>query len=157
MERELEYGCAQRVQLVEIEQVGPSAVAESAPGARKPRDVFDVLRPLIATKDREHFVVLHIDARHTVVSVEVISKGTLTSSPVHPREVFKGALLANAAAIIAAHNHPSGDVTPSSEDREVLRRLHDAGKLLGVPLLDFLIVTPETFHSEREGGAWPVG
>ena len=154
MESELEYACAPRVRLVEIEQVA-SAVAEPPPEAKRPRDVFNILRPLIGTKDREHLVAIHLDARHRAVSIELVSKGTLTMSPVHPREVFKGAILANAAAVIIAHNHPSGDTTASAEDRVVLERLHEAGKMIGIPLLDFLIVTQDDFLSEREGGSWP--
>ena len=77
-------------------------------------------------------------------------------SPVHPREVFKGALLANAAAIIVAHNHPSGNTTASSEDIAVLKRLHDAGTMIGVPMLDFLVITQDDFWSGRESGHWPL-
>ena len=155
MESEPEYACAPRVRLVEIEQVA-SAVAEQLPETKRPKDVFDILQPLIGTKDREHLVAIHLDARHRAVSIELVSKGTLTMSPVHPREVFKGALLANAAAIIVAHNHPSGDSTASAEDREVMKRLHEVGKVIGIPLLDFLIVTREGFLSEREGSHWPL-
>lgn len=154
MESELEYACAPRVRLVEIEQVA-SAVAEPPPEAKRPRDVFNILQPLIGTKDREHLVAIHLDARHRAVSIELVSKGTLTMSPVHPREVFKGAILANAAAVIIAHNHPSGDPTASAEDREVMKRLHEAGTVIGIPLLDFLIITRDDFLSEREGGSWP--
>ena len=155
MERELEYACAPKVRLVEIEQVA-SAVAEPPPEAKKPGDVFDILRPLIGTKDREHLVAIHLDARHRAVSIELVSKGTLTMSPVHPREVFKGAILANAAAVIVAHNHPSGDTTASSEDIEVLKRLCDAGRMIGIPLLDFLVITKDNFWSGRESGHWPL-
>lgn len=154
MERESEYACAPRVRLVEIEQV-TSLVAEPSPPAKRPRDVFNILQPLIGTKDREHLVAVHLDARHRAVSIEVVSKGTLTMSPVHPREVFKGAILANAAAVIIAHNHPSGDPSASAEDREVMKRLHDAGTVIGIPLLDFLIITADDFLSEREGSHWP--
>ena len=155
MEPELEYACAPRVRLVEIEQVA-SCVAESPPEAKKPKDAFNILRPLIGTKDREHLVAVHLDSRHRVVSIEVVSKGTLGMSPVHPREVFKGAILANAAAVIIAHNHPSGDTTASTEDSEVMTRLHDAGKLLGIPMLDFLVVTQDAFWSGRESSLWPL-
>lgn len=154
MEREFEYGCTPRVRIIEIEQV-PSAVAESSPAAKRPGDVFHILQPLIGNKDREHLVAVHLDARHRAVSIEVVSKGTLTMSPVHPREVFKGALLANAAAVIVAHNHPSGDTSASAEDLEVLKRLHGAGNMIGIPLLDFLVLTQDAFWSARESDSWP--
>ena len=155
MEPELEYVCAPRVRLVEIEQVA-SCVAESPPEAKKPADVFDILRPLIGTKDREHLVAIHLDSRHRALSIEMVSKGTLGMTPVHPREVFKGAILANAAAVIVAHNHPSGDTTASTEDREAMTRLHGAGKVLGIPLLDFLVITQDAFWSGRESSDWPL-
>ena len=154
MERELEYACAPKVRLVEIEQVA-SRVAEPPPLAKKPSDVFDILRPLIGTKDREHLVAVHLDARHRAVSIDIVAKGTLTMAPVHPREVFKGAILANAAAVIVAHNHPSGSTSASPEDLEVLKRLHAAGEMLGVPMLDFLVVTQDDFWSGRESSSWP--
>jgi DNA repair protein RadC len=77
----------------------------------------------------------------------------LTASLVHPREVFKGAILANAACIICAHNHPSGQVVPSAEDRAVLERLKSAAELLGIPLLDFLIVSKDAYWASSEHGS----
>ena len=83
-----------------------------------------------------------LDSRHRILGITEISRGTLTASLVHPREVFKAAILANAAAIIVAHNHPSGDVTPSSEDDKVTKRLREAGKVMGIRVLDHVIVGP---------------
>ena len=140
---------APRLRLVAVEQ---GALVADAPTVTRPKDVPAALRQLIGTKDREHFVVLHLNGKHRVISTEVVSVGTLTTSLVHPREVFKGALLANAAAIICAHNHPSGDVTPSVEDRSVCTRLKEAGQLLGVQLLDFLVVSPTDTWSANEAG-----
>ncbi|MFO0983235.1 MAG: JAB domain-containing protein [Planctomycetota bacterium] len=98
-------------------------------------------------KDREHFVVLHLDGRNRVISVETVSVGTLNAALVHPREVWKGAYLANANAIVCGHNHPSGDLTPSFEDAQLLERLKKAGELLGVAIVDFLIVSGTSFRS----------
>lgn len=106
-----------------------------------------VLREQIGTRDRECFVVIHVDSQNRIISMETISVGSLSSSIVHPREVFKGALLQNAAAIICAHNHPSNDPTPSREDRNVYERLKRAGELLGVVVLDFLVITASGFNS----------
>ena len=94
----------------------------------------------IRDMDREHFVAFYLNARSRIIARDIISVGTLSASLVHPREVFKGAILSNAAAVIVAHNHPSGDITPSPEDREATRRLARAGELLGIPLLDSIIV-----------------
>ena len=90
--------------------------------------------------DREHFWRVDLDSRHKALSVETVSVGTATSSLVHPREVFKGALLMGAVGIIVAHNHPSGETEPSTEDLRTTERLVKAGELLGVSVLDHLIL-----------------
>lgn len=106
-----------------------------------------------ADRDREAFVVLLLDVKHRVIAKEVVSIGILDGALIHPREVFKAAIVANAAAIIIAHNHPSGDCTPSGQDHEATRRLRDAGKLLGIPVVDHVIVGPGgDRYSFREGG-----
>lgn len=106
----------------------------------------------IKAADREHFVVLCLSARRRVIARETVSIGTLSASLVHPREVFKPAIMANAAAIIIAHNHPSGDFSPSAEDREATKRIMRAGEILGIPLLDHVIVSTAGYFSFREGG-----
>lgn len=140
---------APRLRIVSLEQT--SLVAEGIP-VRFPQDAVDVAQRLIGAKDREHFIALHLDASHRVVSSETVAIGSLTTAQVHPREVFKAAILSNAAAIIVAHNHPSGSTEPSQADRLVYERLRDAGKLLGIPLLDFLIVSPDKAWSAAD--AW---
>lgn len=106
----------------------------------------------IKTADREHFVVLCLSARRKLIARETVSIGTLSASLVHPRECFKPAIMSNAAAIVVAHNHPSGDHSPSAEDREATRRLQRAGELLGIPLADHVIVSSTGFFSFRDGG-----
>jgi DNA repair protein RadC len=106
----------------------------------------------IANSDRENFVVLVLDARRKCVGKQIVSVGTLSASLVHPREVFKPAIMLNAAGIVVAHNHPSGDPTPSAEDRDATRRLQKAGELLGIPVMDHVIVAGEKFFSFRETG-----
>ena len=94
----------------------------------------------LAGRDREHLIRLDLDSRNRLIGEETVSIGTADSSLVSPREVFKGAILNGAIHIIVLHNHPSGGIEPSDEDRRVLECLQDAGKLLGIPLLDFLII-----------------
>ena len=96
-----------------------------------------------ALSDRECFLCLHLDARNRVISVETVSVGSLNSSIVHPRECFIAAILNKAASIILAHNHPSGDPTPSREDIELTRRMIQAGDILGIEILDHIIITPQ--------------
>ena len=94
----------------------------------------------LADVDREHFVVLMLDQKNKVIGFHTVSIGSLTASIVHPREVFKPAMLSNAAALILAHNHPSGQPQPSQEDRTLTVRLVAAGKLLGMAILDHIII-----------------
>lgn len=117
-----------------------------------PRDAFELLRKAAQGMDRECFWRLDLDSRNRVISYEMVSMGTLTASLVHPREFFRAALMLPAAGVIAAHNHPSGDCSPSSDDRETTRRLKAAGELLGVPLVDHIILSGDRFFSFREAG-----
>ena len=100
----------------------------------------------IRTHKREHFVALYLNARNELIHRENISVGTVNASIIHPRDVFAPAIEHNATSVIVAHNHPSGDTTPSPEDREVTVRLKEAGQLLGISLLSHVVVTKDS-HS----------
>ncbi|HVC08332.1 MAG TPA: DNA repair protein RadC [Elusimicrobiota bacterium] len=107
----------------------------------------------ISESRKEHFLAFYLNSRNHLVHEETVSIGTLSASLVHPREVFSPAIARAAAALIVAHNHPSGDCSPSSEDKDVTRRLQESGALLGIPLLDHLIVgAGGDFFSFRERG-----
>jgi len=132
-----------------------TSVEGPAAAVRKSSDAAEVLRPLFSGLDREQFVVLMLDAQHRAVGINVVSLGSLTASVVHARETFKAAILANAAAVIVAHNHPSGSVEPSSEDVELSRRLREAGELLGIRVLDSLIIgAGNAIYSFVDAGRW---
>ncbi len=113
-----------------------------------------ILRPLFAGLDREQFLVCGLDAKHSIIGVNIVSIGSLTLAIVHPREVFKPLILMNAAAWMCAHNHPSGDVAPSQEDRVLTSRLKQGAELLGIRLLDHLILTAECYYSFADQ-SWP--
>jgi len=115
-----------------------------------PCDAARFLMPRVGTKPLEEFGVLVLDSRNGLRGVEVVSKGSLNGSLVHPREVYREAAIRRAAAIIAFHNHPSGDPTPSREDRELTRRLHRAGEILGIGLLDHVILAAGQYWSFKE-------
>jgi DNA repair protein RadC len=115
-------------------------------------DVFRFLHRKARRWDREHFLMLALDGKNRVVGFEIVSVGTLTASLVHPREVFKAAILTNAAAIVVAHNHPSGDPTPSAEDRAITERLKQAGELLGIAVLDHVVLGDSGYHSFADAG-----
>lgn len=99
---------------------------------------------------KEHFVCFNLDSRSKLISKEVISVGTLTTSLVHPREVFEPAIKCAAAFVILCHNHPSGSVNPSEADIGVTKRIKTAGEILGIHLIDHIIVTPQEWYSMRE-------
>jgi len=117
---------------------------------RRPDEAAAFVRRLIAGDAREHFVALLLDGRHRPIGYQVVSVGTATASLVHPREVFQGAVGVGAVAVIVAHNHPSGDPRPSTEDLDVTRRLVSAGEVLGIQVLDSLVVTEGAHVSIRE-------
>lgn len=108
--------------------------------ARGPDDVRHMAAKLLDDEPAEVFVVFHLNARHDVVGFAEVTRGILDASLIHPREVFRSAILSNAASIILVHNHPSGDASPSAEDRAVTRQLSRAGKALGIPVLDHVVI-----------------
>jgi len=117
----------------------------------RPDQVAEYLRRRVRDDAREHFVAIYLDGRHRPIADSVVSIGTATASLVHPREIFQPAIAVGACALLIGHNHPSGDVTPSTEDLDVTRRLAEAGRLLGVTLLDHIVwERGGAFHSIRE-------
>lgn len=121
------------------------------PVISSPADVERLLRGRIANLDRENFVVVLLNTKNEVIETSTVSVGTLGASLVHPREVFKPAVRASAASVILAHNHPSGKVEPSWEDREVTRRLGEAADILGIEVLDHVIVGDGHFSMKEHG------
>ena len=113
-------------------------------------EVFEYYRPLFYGLKKERFLCALLDTKNRVFKENVVSEGTLTSSPVHPREVFRDAIKEAAASVLFVHNHPSGDPSPSAEDRSVTERLFEAGKVLGIRLLDSVVVTEHGHVSLRE-------
>ncbi len=126
------------------------------PRILRPEDVVQVCQPM-ANYKQEVFRVLLLTARHQVFRKVNVSKGTLASSLVHPRDVFRTAIRLNAAAIILVHNHPSGDPGPSDDDIELTDRLYKAGVLLGITVLDHVIIAKGGHLSLKEHGSFPSG
>lgn len=121
------------------------------PVISSPADVDGLLRGRIANQDRENFVAVLLNTKNEVIESPVISVGTLSSSLVHPREVFKPAIRASAASVVLAHNHPSGRVEPSREDKEVTKRLVEAAEIIGIEVLDHVIIGEEHFSMKEAG------
>jgi DNA repair protein RadC len=116
-----------------------------------PQQVFDTFSFLMK-ETKEMFLTLHLDGKNRIICMDLVSIGSLNQSIVHPREVFKTALLSNAAAIICVHQHPSGDSTPSSEDIAITRRLKEAGEIMGIKILDHIIIGDGQYLSFVERG-----
>ena len=124
------------------------------PEVCNPKQAFHVLKPRVEDWSREHFLVVLLNSRNEVLGVETVSVGSLSASIVHPREVFRPAIIGCAAGIVVGHNHPSGDPDPSPEDLSVTRRLADVAALVGIDLHDHVVFTPEAFVSLKERGAF---
>lgn len=115
-----------------------------------PGDAAALLIPLLQEEPSEVLVMLCLDLKHRVIAFHEVSRGTLDSTCAHPRDVFRAALLTNAATVILAHNHPSGDPSPSGFDRNLTRRMYDAGEVLGIRLYDHIIVGDDRYFSFKE-------
>jgi len=144
------------IPVVKIQMVRESRLVAPSSQIRCPQDAADILYKYLGNEDREHFVVLLLDTKHKVIGINTVSIGSLDSAIVHPREVFKPAILANVSGIIVAHQHPSGDPTPSPEDISVTKRLVEAGRILGIDVLDHIVVGDGTYKSIKDssGHVW---
>jgi DNA repair protein RadC len=119
---------------------------------RSPQDAAEILTEQLRYLQKEHFVCLFLNTKNHVIAQETLSMGSLNASIVHPREVFRAAMKCSSAAIICAHNHPSGDPTPSPEDISLTSRLLQAGEIIGIDVLDHLIIGDSRFVSLKEKG-----
>ena len=148
-------GTAKAAQLLAALELGRRTLT-SAPGARiqlrTARDAAAYLMPAYGSRPVEQFGIVLLDTKHRVLKTAIVASGTLNSTIVEPRDVFREALVAGAAAVVAFHNHPSGDPTPSPEDEELTRRLKAAGLLMGIDLVDHLILGDARYSSFKEIG-----
>lgn len=154
-------------ELQQIEGIGPSnafgiklfqAISERYAKEKMPKKipltspqaVVNYLKEKIGREKKEHFVILALDSRNYLISINDVSVGTLNANLVHPREVFGDAIRSNAASVIVAHNHPSGDTMPSKEDIKISKTLLAAGNIIGIDVLDHVIVSSSGFNSLKE-------
>jgi DNA repair protein RadC len=153
LRRQRGVGRVQAARIKAVFEVGRRLVAgDGRKGARftSSREVADYFRPLLLNRRREVFVAALLNGRHELMREVTVSVGCLTSSIVHPREVFAPAVRESAAAVLFVHNHPSGDPTPSDEDRRLTERLVEAGGILGIKVLDHVVVARGGFVSLLE-------
>ena len=136
-----------KIQISLVKEIYVSNTAYSCSEAVAQCEIVD---KELKNADREKFICIHFNIKNHIISYEVVSMGSLTSSIVHPREVFKAAILANAASVVFLHNHPSGSTEPSLDDIEITNRLCKAGAILGINVLDHLIIGYNEFYSFRQ-------
>jgi DNA repair protein RadC len=122
------------------------------PKFQNSRELLETFREELAALDREHFVLIALDSKNRTIGYHTISVGSLSTSVVHPREVWKSALLDSAAAVVFLHNHPSGDPAPSREDRDCTSRLIEASKILGIHVLDHIVFGESDYYSFADAG-----
>lgn len=143
---------AKRVNIVSVKLVRESSILYEKRSICSPQDAYELVKSFLEDKDREHFIVVSLDIKNQPVSINICHIGSLNESIVSPREVMKSAILSSAASIMIFHNHPSGETTESREDVEVTKRLAEAGKLMGIELLDHLIIGDGKYTSLKEKG-----
>ena len=141
-----------RIAIVTLKLVREKSILYAKRRIASPGDAASLFRDYMGDLDREHFVVMGLNTKNEPVVIETIHIGSLNASIVHPREVFKSAILSNSAYIMVCHNHPSDDCEPSREDVSVTERLAQAGDLIGIPLLDHFIIGTEGYVSFKERG-----
>ena len=143
---------AKRINLVSIKMVKESSFLYRTRQILSPNDAYEMIKDQLQDLDREQFIIACLNTKNEPTNITVVSVGSLNKAIVHPREVFKTAILSNAASIMAFHNHPSGDTTPSDQDIQLTHRLVEVGELLGIKLLDHLIIGDGSFTSLKEKG-----
>jgi DNA repair protein RadC len=119
---------------------------------KTPEDVYELAKEYLKNVDREHFVTIALDTRSNIIGINTVSIGSIDTAVVHPREVFKFAILANAVSVIFVHNHPSGDPQASHDDIQLTQRLVEAGNVLGIDIIDSIIIGDGTYVSLRREG-----
>lgn len=141
-----------RINIVSIKMVKESSFLYQTRAISSPKDAYEMIKEQLEGLDREQFIIACLNTKNEPTNISVVSVGSLNKAIVHPREVFKTAILSNAASIMAFHNHPSGDTTPSDQDIQLTNRLYEAGELLGIKVLDHLIIGDGSFTSLKEKG-----
>lgn len=143
---------AKRINVVSIKMVKESSILYDIRRIKAPKDAVELGKRFLEESDREQLLVCCLDAKNQPTALNVVSVGNLNSSLVHPREVFKPAILSNSASIILFHNHPSGDPAPSKEDTNITERLKECGDILGIKLIDHIIIGDNSYCSLKEKG-----
>lgn len=143
---------AKRINIVSIKMVREASVLYDIRKIDSPKDGVELGKRFLQDLDREQLIVCCLDTKNQPTAINVVSVGSLNTSIVHPREVFKPAILSNSASIILFHNHPSGDPEPSKEDISISQRIKESGIILGIKLIDHIIIGNDSYCSLKERG-----
>jgi DNA repair protein RadC len=141
---------SKRVNIVTIKMIKENSILYKNRQISSPQEAVNLVRDFLENSDREQLIVCCLDTKNQPTIINTVSIGSLNSSIVHPREVFKTAILGNSASIIIFHNHPSGDPTPSKEDVNITKRLSESGKILGINLIDHIILGDKNYISLKD-------
>jgi DNA repair protein RadC len=148
-------GLAKAAQIKACFELGKREDLEPEPkdfNIKNPESVVKAIRSSIKDKAKEHFKLILLNPRNKIIGISTISIGTLNASLVHPREVFKDAIVHSAASVVLAHNHPSGDPEPSEDDIKITNKLVESGKILGIEVIDHIVIGKNNFCSFKEKG-----
>jgi len=143
---------AKRVDIVSLRMVKETSLLYKDRAIRSPEDGYNLFKQFLGELDREYLVVVCLDVKNQPTAINVCHIGSLNASIVHPREIMKIAILSNSASILICHNHPSGNPLESPEDIEVTKRLAEAGKIMGIELLDHLVIGDGSYVSLKDKG-----
>ncbi len=144
---------SKRIDIVSVKLIKEKSISYLPRVISKPHQIAKLFSDFIKDSDKEQFVICCLNTKNQPTNISTISIGCLDSTLVHPREVFKVAILSNASSIILAHNHPSGNIEPSINDKEMTKRIYDVGKLHGIKVLDHIIIGEENnYFSFKEAG-----
>lgn len=141
-----------RIPVIKLSVVKESVLKYQTKKVSCSTDAYGIAKKMIGNNDREEMIAMMLDSKNNIMAVHPVSVGTLNLSLVHPRETFKAAIVHQASGIILAHNHPSGDCTPSKEDIELTDRLKKCGDLLGIRILDHIVVGDDRYYSFADEG-----
>ncbi|WP_256717394.1 JAB domain-containing protein [Paenibacillus odorifer] len=139
-----------KLNVVSLKLVKEATISYRTNVIRNPQDAFEIAKEFIGDEDREHCILICLDTKNKINCIQTIGIGSLNSAIVHPREVFKIAIVSSSASVIFAHNHPSSDCTPSQPDLEISERIKQAGQILGIDLIDSIIVCEDNYYSMKE-------
>lgn len=142
-----------KIDVVSLRMIKEKSLEYNFIPVKRPVNVVKLVKELIGEVDREYVVVLNLNAKLEPNSVQICGIGSLSEAVIHPREIFKSAILSNSSSILMVHSHPSGCVEPSKEDVLITKRIRSAGELLGIPLLDHIIIGDNNYFSFSENGA----